>query len=116
MSEKSKQQQINQLERSVKTLSGMLHNMITAQQSAWIEWRHGKGAERAMQWIENGLEGPGLLPNESEPWAKEAQAWYNANRTDPFPTCHCGRPSYIYSAGKGYCSWQHEDSAERENP
>jgi hypothetical protein len=31
-------------------------------------------------------------PDEDEPYGKEAQAYFDANRSDPFPTCtNCGR-------------------------
>ena len=54
----------------------IIHNMVTANQAAWIEWRHGKGAESAMHWIENGLAGPGFVP---ECDSKDAQEFYNKN-------------------------------------
>lgn len=85
-------------------LSKALHDNTVAMQAAWIEWQHGRGADAAMQWIANTLFGPGLIPDESEPWAKDAQAFFDANKSDPFPTCPCGRPSNILAAGKGYCS------------
>ena len=89
------------------TIVRLFHDQITGMQAAWIEWRRGKGAEAAMQWIENYLSGPGLIPKEDEPWANEPQAWYDANKSDPWPTCPCGRPSNVLSRGKGYCSWNH---------
>lgn len=54
----------------------IIHNMVTANQAAWIEWRHGEGADCAMQWIENGLAGPGFVP---ECDSKDAQEFYNKN-------------------------------------
>lgn len=80
---------------------------VVVMQAAWIEWRHGKGAESAMQWIENTLEGPGLIPHEDDPWATDAQAFYDFNKSDVFPDCPCGRPSNTLSAGRAYCSWDH---------
>ncbi|GEM_PF-1697583 len=56
-----------------------LHNVMVGNQSAWIEWKHGAGAESAMQWIENGLIGPGLIPS-----GTEAQAWFDANQDDRY--------------------------------
>ena len=94
-------------QRLTGELSKIVHNMVVADQAAWIEWRHGKGAEAAMQWIGNGLLGPGHIPDESEPYSTEAQAWYDANRADAFPACHCGRPSNILHMGQGYCSTEH---------
>lgn len=54
-----------------------IHNMVVAEQAAWIEWKHGRGADAAMQWIENGLIGPGHIPD--VPDGADAQAYYNAN-------------------------------------
>ena len=88
-------------------LGKIIHDMTVAQQAAWIEWQHGKGAEAGMQWIQNGLFGPGFIPDEDEPYGKEAQAWFDANRADPFPTCFCGRPSNILWMGKGFCCDAH---------
>jgi hypothetical protein len=58
-------------------VSQALHNVMVGNQSAWIEWKHGAGAEAAMQWIENGLIGPGLIPS-----GTEAQAWFDANEDE----------------------------------
>ena len=55
-------------------LGKIIHDMTVAQQAAWIEWQHGKGADAAMTWIHNGLVGPGFIPDEDEPYGKEAQA------------------------------------------
>ena len=93
--------------RLIDELSKIVHNMVVADQSAWIEWIHGKGAEAAMQRIANGLLGPGHIPAEGEPYSTEGQAWYDANRADAFPTCHCGRPANILHMGSGYCSEEH---------
>ena len=98
-------------QRLIDELSKIVHNMVVADQAAWIEWRHGKGAEAAMQWIGNGLLGPGHIPAEDEPYSTEAQAWYDANRADAFPACQCGRPSNILHMGKGYCSTEHYEAA-----
>src|SRR5207244_2745031 len=88
------------------------HNMVVGQQSAWIEWRHGKGAEAAMAWIHNGLVGPGHIPNDDAPYGKEAQAWYDANNANPIPKCVCGRPSNIGWLGQGFCSEAHYGQAK----
>lgn len=98
-----------------ETLSKALHNNLVAMQAAWIEWKHGRGADAAMQWIENSLDGPGLIPDEDGPWGKEAQAFFDANKSDPFPACVCGRPSNILSAGGGYCSNACYEARERPN-
>lgn len=90
--------------RVLDTMGKIVHNQTTANQAAWIEWQHGRGAEAAMAWIHNGLWGPGLIPDEDEPYAKEAQAWYDAHRADPMPQCACGRPSNQLWMGGGACS------------
>ncbi|GAA5231796.1 hypothetical protein FOZ76_14640 [Verticiella sediminum] len=91
----------------VEELSRIIRDMIVAEQAAWIEWRHGAGAEAAMSWIHNGLAGPGHIPDEDEPYGREPQAWYDANNSRPFPRCFCGRPSNILQTGKGFCSEAH---------
>lgn len=65
-----------QIERS-NDLSWYMHDQITAQQAAWIEWKHGQGADEAMGWIENGLAGPGHIPDGTDP-----QKWFDANCAD----------------------------------
>ncbi|WP_438391126.1 hypothetical protein [Caballeronia sp. DA-9] len=92
-----------------------LEMTLVAMQAAWIEWRHGKGAEEAMQWIENTLSGPGLIPDEDAPYGKEPQAWFDANQPNPNPVCACGRPSNIVWMGKGFCSEAHYDVAKAEH-
>jgi len=94
----------DRLVKQVKLLGQIIHDMVVSNQAAYIEWQHGKGAEAGMRWIANGLFGPGHIPDPDAPWGKEAQAFYDANKSDPFPTCHCGRPSNILSGAKGYCS------------
>lgn len=95
-------------------LGKIIHDMTVAQQAAWIEWQHGKGAEEAMTWIHNGLAGPGFIPDEDEPYGKEAQAWYDANRADPLPTCFCGRPSNSLWMGQGFCCHEHYEQRRAE--
>ena len=99
--------ELAKVKQANKELSSFLHDEIVAQQAAWIEWRHGAGAEAAMSWIENGLCGPGHIPDEESPYGKEAQAWFDANKSDPFPLCQCGRPSNSLWMGKGFCSNEH---------
>lgn len=93
--------------RLVKDLSRIVNDQVVANQAAWIEWKHGRGAEAAMTWVQNGLIGPGHIPDEDAPYGKEAQAWMDANRTEPFPACHCGRPSHQLWMGHGACSEEH---------
>ncbi|WP_255519691.1 hypothetical protein [Cupriavidus sp. IK-TO18] len=66
-------------------MAEIVHNLTLAMQAAWIEWQHGGGADQAMQWIENSLWGPGLIPDEDEPHGKEAQAYFDAH-TDSMPS------------------------------
>lgn len=101
-------QRIADLERHGKTMSQIMNDLLVGNQAAWIEWQHGKGAEEAMVWVEGSLAGVGV-PDEDEPWAREAQAWYSANKADPFPTCFCGRPSNHLWMGQGFCSDAHYD-------
>lgn len=98
-----------------KLLSRILHDQVVANQAAWIEWQHGGGAERAMEWVQNGLFGPGHIPDEDEQWGKDAQAYYDANRSDPFPECFCGRPSNQLWMGKGACSSEHMKKVKEEH-
>jgi hypothetical protein len=91
----------------ITELGKIIHNMVVAQQAAWIAWQHGDGAEAAMTWIHNGLAGPGQIPDEDAPYAKEAQAWYDANCADPMPKCFCGRPSNIGWMSHGFCCDPH---------
>ena len=81
-------------------------------QAAVIELTHGKGADAAMLWILNTLDGPGLIPTEDEPWATDAQRYYDANKSEPFPACHCGTPSHIMWDGRGFCSDAHYKAAK----
>ena len=82
----------------------IIHDMVVSNQSAWIEWQHGGGADAGMRWIENGLWGPGRIPDEDEPFSKNANHWFSANKHDPFPVCACGNPSSQLWMGKGACS------------
>lgn len=101
---KSLQAELAAVRHMLDTMVTAVHDQVVANQAAWIEWRHGRGAEAGMQWVENGLFGPGQIPDEDEPYAKEAQAWMDANRAKPFPQCACGRPSNRLWMGHGACS------------
>jgi hypothetical protein len=59
-----------------------------------------------MVWVENSLAGCGT-PDEDAPWSKDSQAWWSANKAEPFPTCFCGRPSNHLWMGQGFCSDAH---------
>lgn len=91
----------------VKDLANMHHDLIVVMQTAWIDWQRGAGAESAMQWIENTLDGPGLIPGKDEPYANEPQAYFDKNKAEPFPQCFCGRPSNQLWMGLGFCGEAH---------
>lgn len=87
-------------------LAKALKDNIVVMQAAWIEWKHGGGAEAAMEWIHNTLYGPGLIPEGEHD--QHAQRWFDANRANPMPKCWCGLPSNIYSPRDGAaCSEAH---------
>ena len=111
--EKLLQDEITKLKESLKMCDRIIHNMVVANQAAWIEWQHGQGAESAMKWIHNGLVGPGHIPDETAPYGKEPQAWYDANQADPFPICYCGRPSNQLWMGHGACCDEHMDEIKK---
>lgn len=96
----------------LKMVTNMHHDALVTMQAALIEWKHGKGAEAALQWLVNTLAGPGLLPSADEPWGKDAQRYMDANRAEPMPVCHCGTPSHIGWMGKGFCSEAHYQEAK----
>ncbi|KTT14746.1 hypothetical protein NS331_22615 [Pseudacidovorax intermedius] len=99
---------------TLNVMARLLHDQITANQAAWIEWQHGAGAEAAMAWVQNGLIGPGHIPDEDEPYGREAQAWFDANCAEPLPQCFCGRPSNIGWMAQGFCCKAHHDQASGE--
>lgn len=41
--------EIKRLQNTIAFQNEIIHDMVVAQQAAWIEWRHGKGAEEAME-------------------------------------------------------------------
>ena len=95
--------QLDKMWKARFMISKALHNVMVGNQSAWIEWKHGAGAEAAMQWIENGLIGPGLIPS-----GTEAQAWFDANQDDryevpprPAAEFHPLAPAVSAAAGEG---------------
>lgn len=97
------------------SLGKMHRDLLVTMQAAWIEWKRGNGANAAMEWIENTLIGPGMIPAETDPYGKEAQAFFDANRADPLPACPCGRPSYIGWMGRGFCSNEHYSEAKKRS-
>jgi len=99
----------------MKLITENLHDLLVVMQSVLVEWKHGKGAEAALQWIVNTLAGPGLLPDPDAPYGKEAQAWFDANQANPMPTCFCGRPSNQGWMGQGFCSVEHYQEARAKS-
>lgn len=71
---------------AMEIMERVQHNTIVAMQAAWIEWKHGRGAEAAMQWIENTLDGPGLIPwegAEEQTWSTDPNEYFSVNRIGP---------------------------------
>ncbi|MCK8667232.1 ead/Ea22-like family protein [Pseudomonas azerbaijanoccidens] len=58
----------------IKELDLLFGRYLLGMRASVIEWQHGEGADAAMQWIWNGLAGPGELPPEDE---IEAQAYFD---------------------------------------
>ena len=54
--------ELDTLKRQLEQAVATVHNMVVANQAAWIEWQYGAGAESAMERIHNGLVGPGHIP------------------------------------------------------
>ena len=102
-------------EEFLKLITNMHHDLLVVMQAALIEWKHGKGADAALQWIVNTLDGPGLLPDSAAPYGKEAQAWFDANQANPLPKCFCGRPSNQGWMGQGFCSVEHYQVARAKS-
>ncbi len=68
-----------QLKKRLIEANTIINNMVVANQAAWIEWQHGRGAEHAMVWIHNGLVGPGHIPSDDN---LNAQKFFDANTLD----------------------------------
>ena len=58
----------------IKELDLLFGRYLLGMKASVIEMDHGRGAAAAMQWIINGLEGPGELPPEDE---LDAQAFFD---------------------------------------
>ena len=58
----------------IKELDLLFGRYLLGMRASVIEWQHGQGADAAMQWIWNGLAGPGELPPEDE---TQAQAYFD---------------------------------------
>lgn len=62
-------------DRAALMFGFIVEHQTLAMKAAWIEWKHGRGAEVAMQWIENTLGGPGLIPDPDD--GTDAQAFFD---------------------------------------
>lgn len=62
------------LRMQVKELDLMFGRYLLGMRASVVEWQKGNGADAAMQWIWNGLRGPGELPPEDE---TQAQAYFD---------------------------------------
>ncbi len=62
------------LRMQVKELDLTFGRYLLGMRAAVVEWQKGKDADAAMQWIWNGLRGPGELPPEEE---TQAQAYFD---------------------------------------
>nr|WP_232967113.1 hypothetical protein [Pseudomonas monteilii] len=58
----------------IKELDLLFGRYLLGMRSAVIEWKKGEGADAAMQWVWNGLAGPGELPPADE---TQAQAYFD---------------------------------------
>ena len=77
----TKDEEIKNLKEQLSIGNCIMHNMIVANQAAYIEHVAGN-SDKAMEWIENGLFGPGHIPENED--KKSAQEWYNQNVVEIF--------------------------------
>ncbi len=63
-------------------LAYVVDRQVLAMQAAWIEWKHGEGADVAMSWIENTLEGPDLIPQPEN--GTDAQAFFDRKSDESY--------------------------------
>lgn len=77
----TKDEEIKNLKAQLIVCNTIMHNMIVANQSAYIAYKSGD-VKNAFEWIENGLFGPGHIPdNENN---ETPQQWYNRNCVEVF--------------------------------
>lgn len=67
--------EVQDLRMLVKEMDLTFGRYLLGMRAAVIEWQHGQGADAGMQWIWNGLRGPGELPPEEE---TQAQAYFDS--------------------------------------
>lgn len=87
---------------TLNVLPNCLHDHITNNQAACLEWNHSADAEAAMGRIQNGLAGPGYIPDEDEPYECEAHACVDATQANPLPRSSYGRGSNISSISRRF--------------
>ncbi len=68
-------QGLSRAEAAHKSIAEAFDRNVVVMQAAWIEWKRGGGAEEAMQWIENTLDGPGLTPFDGD--TRSAQEYFD---------------------------------------
>ena len=71
--------------KDVETSLKIINNNVVVMQTAFIEWAHGAGAEKAMEWIYNALNAPGLIPSDEESYSKDAAQYFKHNYISPLP-------------------------------
>ncbi len=74
---------ITKLEKLYAEGNRIMHNMVVANQSAYIAEKFDKNGD-AITWIENGLFGPGHIPYEAGEKGIDANEWYKLNIIDVF--------------------------------
>jgi len=77
----NKDEQIKKLKEQLQLTNSIIHNMIVADQSAYIAYKNGD-IDNAFEWIENGLFGPGHLPENNNNLTP--QKWYDTNSVEVF--------------------------------
>ncbi|HBA85995.1 MAG TPA: hypothetical protein DCZ95_18070 [Verrucomicrobia bacterium] len=73
--------EIDMLRHGLKSANKIVHNLTVAMQAALIDAHH-NGPQAAIVWIENTLDGPGLLPDKAD-GLLGAQAFFDANMIGP---------------------------------
>lgn len=100
-------EQRDELNNQLKSALDSLNDKIVTMRAAYIDAKH-NGPAAGMQWIANTLWGPGLIPDESAPWANNAQHYYSHHCSNPLGPCGvCGAPSSVAGNGHVACSLEH---------
>jgi len=113
MPKPAEETRVQQVERLLGERTKSMEELLVVMQAVLIEWKHGRGADAALQWVVNTLAGPGLLPDADAPYGREAQMWFNEHSPNNLcPRCACGRPSHIGWMGQGFCCEEHYAAAK----